>query len=192
MTRMSKRSIFLIILFACAIGYCLVFILSNRPLFCVPGDGLAGWLAIGLGLGYVPLIPGTAGALGGVIFSVASSRLLPWAQVLVAAALVAVAVPLCEYGSLNYGGIDDPRIVADELLAFPVATVALPIRHHPVLLACVFTISRMLDAIKPFPADTAELLPGGMGIVLDDVVTNAWTLLFGLIGWRWYQRRSKV
>lgn len=151
-------------------------------------DDLTSWLATGFGLGYFPLIPGTAGALGGVILSVVISRWRRRAQVAAIAFLLALAIPVCEHGSSNYAGSDDPRIVADELLTFPLATLTLPVRQHPGLLAGVFITSRLLDGIKPPPARTAAQFPGGAGIVLDDAVTNLWTLLIWALGWRWEVR----
>ena len=151
-------------------------------------DDLTSWLAIGFGLGYSPIIPGTAGALGGVLLSVVISRWRRRAQVAAIAFLLALAIPVCDHGSLNYAGSDDPRIVADELLVFPLATATLPVRQHPGLLAGVFITSRLLDSTKPPPARIASQLPGGMGIVLDDVVTNLWTLLIWASGWWWALR----
>ena len=156
------------------------------------GDALptfAGWLASGFGLGHVPLLPGTAGALGGVLLSLAISGWSIRKQVLVVAVLVAIAVPIANYGARAFPKHDDVRIVADELLTFPVATLGLPIRQHPGLLAAAFVTSRVLDGLKPFPAQAVEPLPGGLGIVLDDVVSNAWTLLLVSLGWRWWGRR---
>jgi phosphatidylglycerophosphatase A len=153
-------------------------------------DSLFAWLAIGLGLGHVPLLPGTAGAIAGVLPAMGFGRLRRGVRLALTAAFVALAVPICEYGARGLEGSDNPRIVADELFAFPVATVVLPIHRHPALLAGVFVTSRVLDGLKPPPARAAEQLQGGMGIVLDDVVTNLWTLVLWLIGWRWWCRRS--
>lgn len=144
-------------------------------------------------LGHVPLMPGTAGGLGGVLLAlavaVAVGRLRRRARLLVAAGLVVLAIAVCEYGPTAYAGKDDPHIVADELLAFPLATAASPVRGHPLLLAGLFFSSCILDVFKPPPARAVESLPGGIGIVLDDVVANLWTVLFGLIGWRWHRKR---
>lgn len=151
---------------------------------------IAGFFAAGLGLGHVPLLPGTAGALGGVLLSLAIAR-WPWRrQLLAVAALVVVAVPICHYGAAAFAEHDDGRIVADELLTFPVATLGLPVRQRPGLLAVAFVTSRILDGLKPFPARAAESLPGGLGVVMDDVVANAWALLLVTIGWRWIRRRG--
>lgn len=187
--RMTKKSILILLTLSCfAIAYGIVSILFNHPVFDISLDDVVGWLAMGFGLGYLPFIPGTAGAMGGIILSLAITRLHLRARLLAVATLVALAMPVCEYGSLQYGGDDDPRIVADELLVFPVTTVALPVGQHPGLLACVFIMSRLLDGIKPPPAHAAELVPGGVGIVLDDAIANGWTLLICSLGWWWYRR----
>ncbi len=189
---MTRKSIVLLLaLFCFAIGYGIVSLFSHHPVFGISVDDVVGWLAIGFGLGHLPLLRGTAGAMGGIVLSVAISRFRPRAQVLVVAALVALAIPVCEYGSLTHGGGDDHRIVADELMVFPLATIGLPIRQHPGLLVGVFITSRLLDGIKPPPARSAELLPGGVGIVLDDAVANLWTLLIWSLGILWHRRRWK-
>jgi phosphatidylglycerophosphatase A len=140
----------------------------------------------------LPIPFGTMGALVGLVLSVVMSRWAARKQLLGALFLVVIAVPICGYWAQAFPGHDDPRIVADELLTFPVATLGLPIRRHPAALAGVFVTSRILDGIKPFPASAAASLQGGLGIVLDDVVTNAWTLLLAAVGWCWYRRRSEA
>ena len=148
------------------------------------------WLATGFGLGSVPVIPGTAGAAAGLLLAVGLSRLGWRMRVVVAIALVALAIPICDRGSRTLEGHDDVRIVADEMLTFPVATVALPVRGHPGLLAATFLVSRALDGIKPPPARHAERLPGGLGVVLDDLTANLWAAMLGVAGWRIYLRQS--
>lgn len=41
--------------------------------------------------------------------------------------------------------------------------------------AGVFLTFRLLDAIKPFPIELTQRLPGGIGIVADDVVAAIFT-----------------
>lgn len=150
---------------------------------------ISAWLATGLGLGYAPGLPGTAGALGGVLVAIGLAHTRLAARLIAIVALLGLAVPVCGHGARVFGS-DDPRIVADELLSFPVATAALPVSRHPGLLAGVFVTSRVLDGLKPPPARAAEQVHGGLGIVLDDVVANAWTLILGVLAWRWWRRRG--
>lgn len=154
------------------------------------------WFATGFGAGALPWAPGTAGALIGVVPAVAMGRLRRRTRLVVAIVLIAAAMPICSAGSAALGGHDSRRIVADELLTFPLVTAMLPIAHRPAPLAAAFVASRLLDVAKPPPALAAEQLPGGIGIVMDDVVACLWTVVLGhavSAGWRrwWWPRRRQ-
>jgi len=41
--------------------------------------------------------------------------------------------------------------------------------------AVAFVLFRALDILKPFPARRCEAIPGGLGVVLDDVVAGIYT-----------------
>jgi phosphatidylglycerophosphatase A len=141
------------------------------------------FLATGMGLGHVPGLPGTAAAIAGAVLAIGLGLMRWRARLAATLALLVLAVPVCEYASQVFGG-DDNRIVADELLTFPIATALLPVNHHPGLLAGAFVTSRVLDGLKPPPARAAQRLHGALGIVLDDVISNLWSLALGVIGWR--------
>ncbi|RUO71132.1 phosphatidylglycerophosphatase A [Pseudidiomarina salinarum] len=146
-------------------------------------------LAIGLGIGDIALLSGSIAALGGVFIALALTPLRRRMQLVATVALVVFALLVCEVGVRKYKG-DDSRIVADELLTFPVAVLALPIRRHPGLLVSAFVLSRTLDWLKLPPAASAERISGGAGVVLDDVVANLWTLLLMQLSWLWLKKRS--
>ena len=131
---------------------------------------------------------GTAGALLGAGLAALLGRLDIGPRLTATCALLLLAIPVCALSTRYLPAKDDPHIVADELLTFPVATAALPVRKNPALLAGVFVTSRVLDGLKPPPARMAEELPGGFGIVLDDAVSNLWTLLLWLLGRRIWSR----
>ena len=58
-----------------------------------------------------------------------------------------------------------------------VAAIAIP-------LVAGFALFRALDILKPFPADAAEKLPGGWGIMTDDLVAGIYSLLaLGFLQW---------
>lgn len=62
---------------------------------------------------------------------------------------------------------DDPRIVVDETVGFWVAAAGLP--RTAGALAAAFVLFRLFDATKPPPCRRLEALPGGFGVVMDDV-----------------------
>lgn len=133
-------------------------------------------IATGFGLGYSPIASGTFGALLGLPIAWGASYAPPWGQVLAAAGLCLVALPVCDRAEKILGGKDDGRIVADEYLTFMICGIGLPLREHPWLLAAAFVVSRICDIVKPFPARRLERLRGGAGIVLDDLVASLYAL----------------
>ncbi|WP_300494230.1 phosphatidylglycerophosphatase A [uncultured Methylophaga sp.] len=175
-----------------AVAVLIFFLGVTNHTFCgVRADNFRGMLSIGFGLGCIPFIPGTAGALAGLMFSLYLCRFTLWKQLVAVIVLVGVAIPISEYGEVHFEDKDNSHIVADEVLTFPLATLGLPVHQHPILLASVFITSRILDWTKPPPIGATEAFKGGVGIVLDDVVACLWTLLIFSIGWRWYRHSAK-
>ena len=133
-------------------------------------------LATGLGLGYMPVASGTFGTLLGIPIAAALAGLpLPFAALL-AILLPAVAIPICSHAERTFGRKDDGRIVADEYLTFPLSVLGIPWLLHPWLLGVAFVAHRVLDIVKPAPARQAQALPGGVGIVIDDVISSLYAL----------------
>ena len=114
----------------------------------------AGFLGTFAGLVLAPLLP--ASPLGFGIF---------WA------AAVGAACWLCGRAEKVFGVHDDPRIVLDEVVGYWTAIALLPPRL-PVWLAA-FVLFRVFDAWKLPPWKTLERLPGGLGVVADDVGAGA-------------------
>ncbi len=134
-------------------------------------------LATGLGCGLAPVASGTAGTVPGVLLLLALGPLwrgpVLW-QAAAAAGLCLLALPLCEVAERHFGRKDDGRIVADEYLVFPVCMLGLPL--VPWMLAAAFLTCRVFDVLKPPPARRLQALPGGLGIVADDLVSNLYSL----------------
>jgi phosphatidylglycerophosphatase A len=75
-------------------------------------------------------------------------------------------------------GHDARPIVIDEVAGMLVG--ALGLRHPPgaaglaeVLL--LFGLFRVFDVLKPWPVHSAQRLPGGFGVVVDDLLAGAYT-----------------
>ena len=130
--------------------------------------------------GYAPLAPGTAGSAVVAIlyyFFGASLEAVGWVAVLVFTFVVAVYTA----GELARQWGDDPgRVVIDEAVGFLATVAFLP--HSFWLALAGFFIFRVLDILKPTPARQLEALPGGWGIVLDDVAAGIYgNLLIRLV-----------
>lgn len=127
-------------------------------------------------LGCSPLAPGTLGTLGGVLIAWAlrgTENYLLWV-VLACAGIYLAGRALAEWAEERAG--PDPGIfVLDEVLGYLV-TVAWIRGPSYLTLVVGFALFRFFDVLKPGPVRRAERIPGGDGILLDDLVAG----LFGL------------
>ena len=142
----------------------------------------------GGGAGYVPLLPGTIGTLVAIPFSLALNR-VALINFPLAVSMVVGSVFCAIWLSTKGAGIlkqKDPQfIVIDEIVGFLVANFVAPPRLTALLWS--FLLFRFFDITKVFPTNRLEQLPGGAGIVLDDVMAGLYTLislrLLLKIGW---------
>jgi phosphatidylglycerophosphatase A len=121
-------------------------------------------------VGALPVAPGTAGSLVGLIACL-PLLWLGWAVHLAAALLLAVAAGLAADRVVRETGeADPPSIVADEAAGMWFAALAVPATTYE--LAAVFLLFRLFDVVKPAPMPRLERLPGGWGVVADDVAAG--------------------
>jgi phosphatidylglycerophosphatase A len=140
------------------------------------------WIATGLGAGYSPFAPGTAGSVLALLLVVAfrQTSLSPrwWTVSLAALALALFAVGVWSAGRAEkvFRRVDPGQVVIDEVVGQMITFVATP-RVGWVGFLIGFVLFRVFDIVKPFPARRAEHLPGGWGIMLDDVVAGFYSLV---------------
>ena len=72
-------------------------------------------------------------------------------------------------------GKDPAQCTIDEFVGTWISFIALP-KMMGIIIATFF-LWRILDIIKPPPARNLEKLKGGMGIMIDDVVSGLYTLI---------------
>ncbi len=143
------------------------------------------WVAEGFGSGRLKPGPGTWGSVVGLLWSwllLAIDSPIGRSVGLISA--IAVAVPVCSKAEKLLGREDPPSVVLDEIVAMPLA-FALPIWLHPGILGdpghipklhnCAgwvlgFLGFRLFDIFKPWPIAQLQCLPGGWGIVADDLL----------------------
>lgn len=133
-------------------------------------------------LGCSPFAPGTVGTLGGVLIAFLlrdTQYYLLWTM-LAAAAIYAISQPLGTWAE-QYAGKKDPGIfVMDEVIGYLI-TVAWMRGPSPLALVVAFFVFRFFDITKPPPARRMEKIPGGHGILLDDVVAGVWGLVLVMV-----------
>ncbi|MEL6428188.1 MAG: phosphatidylglycerophosphatase A [Planctomycetota bacterium] len=141
-----------------------------------PG-GVASMLASTFfGLGLSPVAPGTFGTLGGVLIAWALSGTQDYLVAVLLAAVVAyVAGRLAAPWAERLAGKDPGFFVMDEVVGYLVAVAWI---GPPTWLTLVvaFVLFRFFDILKPPPVRWFERIPGGDGILLDDVVAGVYAL----------------
>jgi phosphatidylglycerophosphatase A len=145
----------------------------------------ASWLATWFGAGLLPAAPGTWGSLAALPFAwVILTGPGPWA--LLAAAAIVFALGLWASGRYISGRDDkDPAAVVIDEVAGQWLALTLAAPGDVWQFAVGFLLFRLFDISKPWPAGYAERrLPGGLGIMADDLVAGAYAAIVGYAGYK--------
>jgi phosphatidylglycerophosphatase A len=128
--------------------------------------------------------PGTYGSIAAVLLWFGAIHWFhpsPHAQTiltLVAALLVArIGIPVSTVVARESGREDPGHIVIDEVAGQLFALIAIPADWPHALIALL--LFRLFDILKPPPVRQLERLPGGTGIMLDDVAAGLMALAVG-------------
>jgi phosphatidylglycerophosphatase A len=138
-------------------------------------DLLSTAVATALGSGYSPIAPGTAGSAVGLLFFWPLQRLPAAVQVAALLALFAAGVVAATRVARGVGLEDPGIVVVDEVVGMWTSLLFLP--FTPVTALAGFVLFRILDVFKPYPARQLESLPGGWGIMCDDVMAGIYANL---------------
>ncbi|MBM4264127.1 MAG: phosphatidylglycerophosphatase A [Deltaproteobacteria bacterium] len=133
-------------------------------------------MVTGAGVGYARWMPGTVGTLLALLPSLGLNHLAgsaPFFAGLLLLLAIAAAIPLATRGAHFLKAKDPGAIVIDEILGFLVANFAAPLTL-PVLIVALL-LFRFFDIVKIVPISHLEKLPGGTGIILDDVMAGIYT-----------------
>jgi phosphatidylglycerophosphatase A len=124
--------------------------------------------------GYFPLIPGTFGSLVALsLFFLIDPK--PPAQVGLLAVFLLLGFYFSGKAEKLFASKDPKQIVIDEVAGMFLTLLFVPFDLK--LLAIAFLLFRVLDTLKPFPADRLQNLGGSAGIMLDDIVAGLYANL---------------
>ena len=157
----------------------------GQPDFRFMRGRLSRWLALGLGSGLSRVAPGTVGTLlAWALFVFAQ----PWLTLALGLPLVAVAfvagVWACDRVSADLGSDDHGAIVWDEMVAFWLLLLLVPVSFGSQFAA--FVLFRFFDIVKPPPIRQADQrVKGGFGVMLDDVLAALMALLC-ILAWQFF------
>ncbi|MBN1552115.1 phosphatidylglycerophosphatase A [bacterium] len=146
-------------------------------------------LASGLGIGFCPFAPGTAGTLFAIPLYLELYTLTFWItantslnNVVVYVAFVVMLFILgvwaSKIASFHWKSKDPQTVVIDEITGFLVAMTGVTPSTISIILG--FILFRCLDIVKIWPANWIDRkIPGGLGIMLDDIASGlqTWVLL---------------
>ena len=132
------------------------------------------FIGSGFFTGYSPVASGTVGSIAALLI-----YLIPGFEQLFI--IIPSIIILLVYGiflgnkfEVEYGK-DPAQCTVDELVGTWISLVALP--KSIGIIVTTFLLWRFLDIIKPPPARRLEKLKGGLGIMIDDVVSGIYTLI---------------
>lgn len=138
------------------------------------------WITAGY-LGFCPGVPGTWGTLGGVALVMLATRYthVPGIRAAVIASLIllfsGVTLIYGEWAEQAFGRKDPPQAVSDEVAGFLLTMLLVP-SVRPGMewfgLALGFLLFRAFDILKPPPIRGLQRLPGGLGILADDLAAG--------------------
>ena len=138
-----------------------------------PGAGRISWaLATWFGCGLAPVAPGTAGAIGALPLYVLTMYFGGRAGLVVVMAVVTgVGIWAASRVARELGKKDPQLVVVDEVAGMLVTMLPVQAVSTRAVVAGL-VLFRFFDIVKPWPVRAFEKLPGGWGIVLDDVAAG--------------------
>jgi len=124
-------------------------------------------LASGLGAGFSPFAPGTAGTLVAIPIELLLSPIRSPVYELTLLTFFFFSSWIAERAQNYWQKRDDQRIVIDEIMGYFLTMLWIP--KTLLFISVGFLLFRLLDIVKPFPCRQLEKVRGGFGVVLDDV-----------------------
>jgi phosphatidylglycerophosphatase A len=127
------------------------------------------------GVGYAPIAPGTAGSAVGVVIYLLAREWTTAGQAALLVATCVLGIWASNVAIRHFNHKDPGHVVIDEV-AGQMLTLFLTGAALPGAIVGFF-VFRLLDIIKPWPANRFEALPGGLGIVADDLMAGVYGCL---------------
>lgn len=151
-------------------------------------DRIAYFIATAGFVGRFPVAPGTAGSVAGValyaILRVAGGWRLEAAALLT---VLVLGIWSANVAERILGAKDPGPVVIDEVLGILITFAFLNVNVAGALTG--FLLFRAFDVVKPYPAGRLEILPGGLGVMMDDAMAALYShaalrlLVIALPGW---------
>lgn len=142
----------------------------------------SGILATFFGSGLAPVAPGTAGSIAAIAFAALVRSPKHWSPAYFAVLTAVFLIPslwACGRYARDQRDADPPLVVVDEAIGQWITLAGATVYNWKSVLAG-FLLFRLFDIWKPYPTRHVERLPGGVGIMADDVLAGVFA---GLVLW---------
>jgi len=123
--------------------------------------------------GFIPFAPGTFGSIVALLIYLIPGFENPTLLLIIISLFSVLGISIGTKFEILYGK-DPKQCTIDEMVGMWISLILIPKKIWFILI--VFIIWRVLDILKPFPANIAEKIKGGMGIMLDDIIAAIYTL----------------
>jgi phosphatidylglycerophosphatase A len=160
---------------------------AGRPAFERPAAGRLDppwrrWVASVGGIGYIK----GGGTLAALVtcLGLYAAQPPPWVVVVAVLALTALGVWLGNVLEASWGK-DSSKIVLDEVVGMLVTMCGHPLGWRPLLAG--FIAFRFFDIAKPLGIRKTERLPGGWGVMVDDIVAGIYA---SIVVWLLFLKRT--
>jgi len=133
------------------------------------------YLSTLFGIGYFPKAPGTAGTLFAAIvyFVLPDHWFFSWQNSIFALIIILIGSVISVFfiSKAEVGlGHDNGKIVLDEFWGYFITILFLPKTLIVIIIA--FILFRIFDILKPEPVNVLQKLPGGWGVMADDIMAG--------------------
>ncbi len=136
-------------------------------------DKIVLFIAQGAYSGRSPFAPGTAGTVVGVLLYLLLRDLGLFGYGVACAVVSALGIWAAGRADEIFRTKDNRTIVIDEIAGYLLGMLLVPATWQYITAA--FFLFRAFDIIKPYPLRRLESLPGGWGVVLDDIGAGVYT-----------------
>jgi len=146
--------------------------------------GIAKLIATVFYVGLIPIAPGTFGTIAAIPLFYALSFTPLYLYLAITVLIILISVWASGVAEEIFGRTDPGEIVADEVCGYLVTMILVPVTLGNIFFG--FLLFRLFDIAKPYPIRKFERLPGGWGIVMDDVMAGVYSCITLHILGRWF------
>ena len=147
------------------------------------------FLTTGFYSGYSPFAPGTMGALVATLLWLVGYWLMSFWTLQIATAVCIVLFTLISIQPINrvekFWGEDPKRVVIDEVVGVWICLLGVPettdATRFWIYVVMAFALFRLFDIFKPLGIRKMESLPGGWGVMMDDILSGIYGLIVMMV-----------